>query len=72
MIHVPASASTSATYPLQEGGRQFGDDSSLCSGHMGGECSHRIRIFSRARASTGSTSYFCVGHANIMCRKREA
>ncbi len=33
---------------------------------------YRIRILSRARASTSSTSYFCVGQANIMCRKREA
>ena len=33
---------------------------------------HRMSIFSRARARTGSTSYFWVGQANIICRKREA
>lgn len=34
--------------------------------------SYNMRILSRALASLASTSYFSVGHENIMCRKREA
>ena len=73
MVHMPASARALACHPVpqKEWRETFADNQTCGDGHTQ-ENAHRIRIFSRARASTGSTSYFCVGHANIMCRKREA